>query len=176
LMLKLFCTIYIHVDNIQRIESTISSTDSFLSLLCADESIYPSTMTPPARAVSSARGLAARLWARYSLALREKPLRTRMVSSGVLYFIGDHVAQYGIEDRKWAGDDEDESFDVSALGAQEERGVWRVLHVRKLRASWPLGSASAPAPTRAMRLSGSRLGFRARSVGDAQRSFLRGHS
>lgn len=26
-----------------------------------------------------------------------------MVSSGVLYIIGDHVAQLGIEDRKWFG-------------------------------------------------------------------------
>lgn len=72
-------------------------------------------MTGMTGAITSAKGFVSRVWARYSLALREKPVRTRMASSGVLYFVGDHVAQYGIEDRTWKGDDADESFDVSDL-------------------------------------------------------------
>lgn len=40
-------------------------------------------------------------------------MRTRMASSGVLYLIGDNVAQFGIEEKSWIGKDEDESFDVS---------------------------------------------------------------
>ncbi|KAI9634063.1 uncharacterized protein MKK02DRAFT_38734 [Dioszegia hungarica] len=41
-----------------------------------------------------------RLWHRYTTALREKPIRTRMISSGVLYVVGDLTAQLGIEDKR----------------------------------------------------------------------------
>jgi hypothetical protein len=59
----------------------------------------------------------ARVWARYLVALREHPVRTRMVTSGVLYVVGDGVAQFGIEGRKLdlRGDEPDEKlvWDVS---------------------------------------------------------------
>jgi protein Mpv17 len=59
----------------------------------------------------------ARVWSRYLVALREHPVRTRMVTSGVLYVVGDGVAQFGIEGRKLdlQGEEPDERlvWDVS---------------------------------------------------------------
>jgi protein Mpv17 len=54
----------------------------------------------------------ARVWSRYFVALREHPVRTRMVTSGVLYVVGDGVAQFGID---LQGDEPDEKlvWDVS---------------------------------------------------------------
>lgn len=41
-----------------------------------------------------------RLWQRYLSALRTRPLRTKMITSGILYVVGDSVAQFGIEGRR----------------------------------------------------------------------------
>lgn len=41
-----------------------------------------------------------RLWTGYLTALRERPIRTKMASSSMLYLIGDSVAQLGIERKK----------------------------------------------------------------------------
>lgn len=60
----------------------------------------------------------AHLWRRYNTALQQRPLRTRMISSGVLYIIGDHVAQLGIEDRRWFG-----SWRNIWAGGQDGKGV-----------------------------------------------------
>ncbi|WRT70143.1 uncharacterized protein IL334_007137 [Kwoniella shivajii] len=43
--------------------------------------------------------LFSRLWAGYTSALRAKPLRTKMIQSGVLFISADLVAQLGIEGR-----------------------------------------------------------------------------
>lgn len=61
------------------------------------------TAFAPSRLFSRLTAYPAHLWRVYNTALREKPLRTRMISSGVLYIIGDHVAQIGIEDKRWMG-------------------------------------------------------------------------
>lgn len=45
-------------------------------------------------------GVFVRLWTGYLAALRARPIRTRMISSGMLCFIGDSVAQFGIEGKK----------------------------------------------------------------------------
>ncbi|WWC91782.1 uncharacterized protein L201_006729 [Kwoniella dendrophila CBS 6074] len=42
-------------------------------------------------------GLFSRIWLSYTTALRQKPLRTKMIQSGVLYISADLVAQFGIE-------------------------------------------------------------------------------
>jgi hypothetical protein len=71
-----------------------------------------------APAVRSA--LPVRLWHRYTTALRETPIRTRMISSGVLYVVGDLTAQLGIEDKRLFGsvgladDVSEEKYDVSS--------------------------------------------------------------
>lgn len=60
--------------------------------------------------------LPGRLWNRYVVALREKPIRTRMISSGVLYVVGDITAQIGIEDKSFSARDDIGSegrYDVS---------------------------------------------------------------
>jgi protein Mpv17 len=64
-----------------------------------------------------APSLPGRIWNRYITALREKPIRTRMISSGVLYVVGDMTAQFGIEDKSWRGvDGEPEGrYDVSVF-------------------------------------------------------------
>jgi protein Mpv17 len=57
-----------------------------------------------------------RLWGRYLVALRERPIRTKMITSGGLYVVGDWIAQFGIEGRSLSPvDDEVERYDVSLL-------------------------------------------------------------
>lgn len=65
-------------------------------------------------------GLPGRLWNRYIVALREKPIRTRMISSGVLYVVGDITAQIGIEDKSFFNRDgePEERYDVSLIAMQ----------------------------------------------------------
>ncbi|WVQ77544.1 hypothetical protein IAR50_007231 [Cryptococcus sp. DSM 104548] len=46
---------------------------------------------------ATARPFFARLWSGYTTALRERPLRTKMIQSGVLFIAADLVAQIGIE-------------------------------------------------------------------------------
>jgi protein Mpv17 len=62
-------------------------------------------------------GVVARAWQRYLVALREHPMRTRMITSGVLYVVGDGVAQFGIEGRcldlAQTETDEKQRWDVS---------------------------------------------------------------
>ncbi|ODN84976.1 hypothetical protein L202_00821 [Cryptococcus amylolentus CBS 6039] len=48
---------------------------------------------------TTARPFFARLWSGYTTALRERPLRTKMIQSGVLFITADLVAQMGIEGR-----------------------------------------------------------------------------
>lgn len=70
-------------------------------------------MTTAATAKASLLG---RLWGRYLVALRERPIRTKMITSGGLYVVGDCIAQFGIEGRSLARVDEDdevEQYDVS---------------------------------------------------------------
>ncbi|WWC72102.1 uncharacterized protein I206_106062 [Kwoniella pini CBS 10737] len=56
-----------------------------------------------------------RIWSSYTTALRERPLRTKMIQSGVLYISADLVAQFGIEgksiSRTLDGDEGDEVYD-----------------------------------------------------------------
>ncbi|WWC64484.1 uncharacterized protein I303_107094 [Kwoniella dejecticola CBS 10117] len=57
----------------------------------------------------------ARIWTTYTTALRERPLRTKMIQSGVLYISADLVAQLGIEGksirRTLSGEEGDEVYD-----------------------------------------------------------------
>ncbi|WVO15039.1 hypothetical protein L204_102683 [Cryptococcus depauperatus] len=60
-----------------------------------------------------------RLWARYTTALRERPLQTKMVQSGVLFISADLIAQIGIEGKslcKTGLDDGEEVYDISRVG------------------------------------------------------------
>ena len=61
-------------------------------------------------------GFMRRVWSRYLVALKERPIRTKMVTSGSLYVVGDCVAQFGIEGRSFNYKKEDvEHWDVSRL-------------------------------------------------------------
>jgi protein Mpv17 len=42
----------------------------------------------------------ARLWGAYLRTLAEHPLRTKMATSGTMFFVGDCIAQFGIEGRQ----------------------------------------------------------------------------
>ncbi|WVW86244.1 hypothetical protein I302_108286 [Kwoniella bestiolae CBS 10118] len=59
--------------------------------------------------------LFSRVWAFYTTSLRERPLRTKMIQSGVLYISADLVAQLGIEGkyirRKVEGEEGEEVYD-----------------------------------------------------------------
>ncbi|WVQ84682.1 hypothetical protein IAT38_006837 [Cryptococcus sp. DSM 104549] len=66
--------------------------------------------------------LASRLWIRYTTALRERPLRTKMIQSGVLFVSADMVAQFGIEGRGMGG----------LLRGEEGEGVWDPLRTARL--------------------------------------------
>jgi protein Mpv17 len=65
--------------------------------------------------------LVARLWGLYLQTLGTHPMRTRMITSGILYVIGDGVAQFCIEGRQLdlARNEPDEKrrWDVSWRGA-----------------------------------------------------------
>lgn len=55
-----------------------------------------------------------RLWSRYLVALRDHPIRTKMITSGSLYIVGDNIAQFGIEGRSLVSTEDDrERYDVS---------------------------------------------------------------
>lgn len=68
---------------------------------------------------SAARvGMLGRAWSRYTAALREHPVRTKMATSGTLYVVGDNIAQFDIEGRSLRGNSENEddaAYDVSTL-------------------------------------------------------------
>ncbi|ORY35797.1 hypothetical protein BCR39DRAFT_555931 [Naematelia encephala] len=51
-------------------------------------------------ATFSVKNIFAQTWQRYLVALRERPLRTKMITSGAMYVGGDCVAQFGIEGRR----------------------------------------------------------------------------
>lgn len=63
-----------------------------------------------------ARPITSRLWNRYTTALRERPLRTKMIQSGVLFIAADIVAQFGIEGKSLrsaiSGEEGDEVYEV----------------------------------------------------------------
>jgi protein Mpv17 len=46
-------------------------------------------------------------------ALKEHPIRTKMITSGSLYVVGDNIAQFGIEGRTLVSNEEGrERYDV----------------------------------------------------------------
>lgn len=49
--------------------------------------------------LATRRGIA-RLWQGYLGQLAARPLRTKMVTSGTMFFVGDAIAQFGIEGRR----------------------------------------------------------------------------
>lgn len=64
--------------------------------------------------VTAARpGIASRLWAGYLRQLALRPLRTKMVTSGSMFIIGDTIAQVGIEGRRIGGEPEPEGYEVA---------------------------------------------------------------
>lgn len=71
-----------------------------------------------AAAAGSASSFASRLWSRYLVQLKTKPIRTKMVQSGVIYVVADLTAQFGIEGRRLdplnEETDETKRYDVSA--------------------------------------------------------------
>ena len=42
------------------------------------------------------------IWTRYLHALRTRPIRTKMITSSMLFSLGDSIAQFGIEGRRIA--------------------------------------------------------------------------
>lgn len=56
-------------------------------------------MASPTRPVS----LPVRLWGSYLRALQTRPIRTRVITSSILFVSGDVIAQLVIEDRKVSG-------------------------------------------------------------------------
>jgi len=64
--------------------------------------------------VTAQMGFMGRMWSRYLVALKERPVRTKMITSGSLYVVGDCVAQFGIEGRSFNPKEEEiEHWDVS---------------------------------------------------------------
>ncbi|KGB78800.1 hypothetical protein I307_01704 [Cryptococcus deuterogattii 99/473] len=69
-----------------------------------------------------ARPITSRLWNRYTTALRERPLRTKMIQSGVLFIAADIVAQFGIEGKSLR----------SAISGEEGDEVYEPLRTARL--------------------------------------------
>jgi protein Mpv17 len=64
-------------------------------------------------AIPRSSNLLSRLWERYLFALKEHPIRTKMITSGSLYVVGDNIAQFGIEGRTLVSNEEGrERYDV----------------------------------------------------------------
>lgn len=62
--------------------------------------------------VAAARpGLVSRLWAGYLRQLSTRPLRTKMITSGGMFLLGDGIAQFGIEGRRIGADGEEPLHD-----------------------------------------------------------------
>lgn len=82
------------------------------------EEHHQPTLTTIRSAIMSAisRPITSRLWNHYTTALRERPLRTKMIQSGVLFITADIVAQLGIEGRSLrraiSGEEGDEVYEV----------------------------------------------------------------
>lgn len=66
-----------------------------------------------AAATAGRVGFATRLWKSYLHVLQVHPIRTKMITSGSLYVIGDNIAQFGIEGRTLLSTEDDrEQYDV----------------------------------------------------------------
>lgn len=55
-------------------------------------------------------GVVSRLWAGYLRQLGTRPLRTKMVTSGCMFLLGDGIAQFGIEGRRVGANPEPEGY------------------------------------------------------------------
>lgn len=65
------------------------------------------------------------LWSRYNVLLRAHPLKTRMITSGTLFVIGDMISQHIIEERPFGpGVWSDEKHATEAEDRQAEGHVW----------------------------------------------------
>ncbi|ORX35378.1 hypothetical protein BD324DRAFT_632587 [Kockovaella imperatae] len=60
-------------------------------------------------------GIFGRLWSSYLVALRVRPIRTRMISGVITASIADSIAQFGFEKRSLIGSDGDKSKSWDAL-------------------------------------------------------------
>jgi protein Mpv17 len=49
---------------------------------------------------TAAPSFVARMWAGYLRTLSVRPMRTKMITSGTMFFVGDCIAQFGIEGRQ----------------------------------------------------------------------------
>jgi hypothetical protein len=100
------------LNNVITTISSYSSTDFFHSY-----QVYLIPLGTPGNnnmATTVQAGYMSRIWNRYLTALRERPIRTKMMTSGSLYVVGDGIAQFGIEGRSFNYRQEDvEHWDVS---------------------------------------------------------------
>ncbi|GHJ87371.1 hypothetical protein NliqN6_3773 [Naganishia liquefaciens] len=73
----------------------------------------------------ASRARPSHLWSRYNVLLRVHPLKTRMITSGTLFVIGDMISQHVIEERPFGpGVWSDEKHATAAEDRQAEGHVW----------------------------------------------------
>lgn len=83
--------------------------DSSQALSWPNEDPY---LNPPMSAAAQ-HGFFSRTWQRYLGALKQRPIRTKSVTSASLYVVADCIAQFGIEGRSFAPKSEEvEAWDV----------------------------------------------------------------
>lgn len=88
-------------------------------------SAAPTLETRMAISASRAR-LPVRLWNSYLSALQVRPIRTRVITSSILFFAGDLIAQLVIEDKKLVEPEQgsNRGWDVSFTLAGYVRGTY----------------------------------------------------
>ena len=87
----------------------------------ASWTLYPLTM---ATAVAAPTGALSRVWAAYLRQLGARPLRTKMITSGCLFLLGDTIAQFGVEGRKVGVEQPPEEADADVPRPWDVSGVY----------------------------------------------------